>query len=105
MSKRLLALALTLVVAICFVACGPATIVGKWKDNILGVTITEFTQDGKVIIEVPSTTQKLEGTYKISNDTLTTQSGSTKRTYTFVIEGDQLKLTDKSGKVTTYTRQ
>lgn len=105
MSKRLFALALVILVAICLVACGPGTIVGKWKDNILGVTITEFTQDGKVIIEVPSTSQKLEGTYIIDKDKLTTKSDNTKRTYTFSIEGDQLKLTDTSGKVTTYTRQ
>ena len=105
MSKRLLALALVLLAAFALAACGSDTIVGKWKDNILGVTVTEFTQDGRVIIEVPSTSQKLEGTYKIENDKLTTRSDKTKRTYTFVIEGDQLKLTDKTGKTSTYTRQ
>lgn len=105
MSKRFIAVALVLLLALSLVACGPSGIVGKWKDNILGVTVTEFTQDGKVIIEVPSTSQKLEGTYTIEDNQLTTVSDKTTREYTFSIDGNQLTLTDKDGKVTAYTRQ
>lgn len=113
MTKRFVALALMLLVVLSLVACSSDTIVGKWKYDVQGVgsTVTEFTQDGKVIIEVavsqPSASayQKLEGTYTIKDDQLTTESNNKKRTYTYVIEGNQLKLTDKDGKATSYTRQ
>lgn len=99
MIKRFFAVALVLLIASGLVACSSSGIVGKWKDSS-GSVLTEFSQDGSVIVIIP-----IEGTYTVKDNQLTTVSGNKKRTYTYVIDGNQLKLTDKDGKVTTYTRE
>lgn len=98
MKKNIFTAALVLLLLFGLAACSSNSIVGKWKDSS-GKTITEFTQDGSVMVIIP-----IEGTYTTKDNQLTTVSGDKKKTYTFVIEGNQLKLTDKDGKVTTYTR-
>lgn len=113
MVKRLVSLAVALVMVMSLVACGcEKGIVGTWssESEFLGQKITSsytFNEDGtyeSAIIGIKQT-----GTYTIEGDKMTIKFNSSvgvmTETYTFAVDGDELKLTMQNGNTAVYERQ
>ena len=85
-----------------------AKLVGKWEitkaddEPLVGATLT-FTKDGKftIAIKVDDKEMKVEGTYKIENGKLVTESGGMSDTDTIKkLTDDALELENKEKKTT-----
>jgi len=95
----------------------PKAIIGKWEitksDTAPVGTVVEFTKDGKVLAVVKDEGQdvKLEGTYKVDKDKLTTKiklpdGKTTDDTDTIKkLTEDALEIEDSTKKMTTFKRK
>jgi uncharacterized protein (TIGR03066 family) len=95
----------------------PKDILGKWEitksDSAPVGTVVEFTKDGKVLAVVKDEGQeiKIEGTYKVEKDKLTTKiklpDGTTTNDTDSIkkLTEDALELEDKDKKATIFKRK
>ncbi len=113
MVKRMVSLAVALVMVMSLAACGGEKgIVGTWsrESELMGQKITSsytFDEDGTCEMSIIGITKT--GTYVVEDDKMTVKLNSgdviMTETYTFVVDGDELKLTIETGQTTVYERQ
>lgn len=90
--KKILAIALTLILVISLAACASESLVGKW---VFGGNTIEFTEDGKVSVNVNGTLN-YDGTYEVEGDkivmTVSTMLGEKTEEFTYTLKGKSLTL-------------
>jgi len=90
--KKILAIALTLILVVSLAACASESIVGKW---VFGGNTIEFTEDGKVSVNVNGALN-YDGTYEIDGDkivmTVSTMLGEKTEEFTYTLKGKSLTL-------------
>ncbi|MEO5722686.1 MAG: DUF5640 domain-containing protein [Chthoniobacterales bacterium] len=80
------------------------TLVGRWKEP-KGKDTTEFHADGKVT-EKPASGENIRGTYTLDGSKLKIQLEGVPDALSFsaVVNGDKLEMTDPDGQTTRYER-
>lgn len=90
--KKILALALVLVMGLMLCACGSDSVIGKWA---FGVNTYEFKEDNTVSISLNGALN-FDGTYAVEGDKITLKvsglTGEKTEELTYSIDGDTLKL-------------
>ncbi|MDA1675257.1 MULTISPECIES: DUF5640 domain-containing protein [Bacillus cereus group] len=92
MKKSLLAISVFLL-SIMLVACGGTDkeLIGKWEDNLAGVSTYDFKKDGTVSAEVIN--DKIEGKYTADGKVITIKIGEKEIELPYSIKGDKLTVT------------
>ncbi len=90
--KKVLALALVVVMGLMLCACGSNSVVGKW---VFGGTSYEFKDDNTVSISLNGALN-FDGTYEVDGDKITVEvsglTGDKTEELTYSIDGDSLTL-------------
>lgn len=92
MKKSLLAISVFLL-SIMLVACGGTDkeLIGKWEDNLAGVSTYDFKKDGTVSVEVIN--DKYEGTYTADGKVIKMKINKKDVELPYSIKGDKLTVT------------
>lgn len=92
MKKSLLAISVFLL-SIMLVACGGTDkeLIGKWEDNLAGVSTYDFKKDGTVSAEVIN--DKIEGKYTADGKVIKIKIGEKEIELPYTIKGDKLTIT------------
>lgn len=110
MAKRVISMALVLVLAMSLMACGASGIVGSWEETNDGVTVTyTFEKDGSMKMKTSLLGLELSGTYKTEGDklimTVSILGMEDTQEYTYKLDGNKLTMSgvDEDGLEESYT--